>query len=85
MTAIDSEAERARRAEFVRDARAAAQQGETLEQRMKRREENAEAWAHWFRRKIDDNGCADPVECCRMPALDWSKSLIIASRPLLPS
>src|SRR5262245_19971980 len=62
MTAIINEAERARRAEFARDARAAAQEGETLEQRIKKREENAEAWAHWFRQKIDSNGCADPVE-----------------------
>jgi len=62
MTAIISEAERARRAEFARDARAAAQKGETLEQRVKKREEKADAWAQWFRRKIDDNGCADPVE-----------------------
>src|SRR5262249_44688478 len=49
-------------AEFARDVKAAAQKGETLEQRIKKREENAEAWAHWFRQKIDSNGCADPVE-----------------------
>jgi hypothetical protein len=62
MTAIISEAERARRAEFARDARAAAQKGETLEQRIKKREEKADAWAQWFRRTMDNKRCTDPVE-----------------------
>jgi hypothetical protein len=60
MTAIISEAERDRRAEIIRDARAALQQGETLEQRTG--EQKADAWANWFRRKIDSSGCAGPVE-----------------------
>jgi hypothetical protein len=37
MTAIISEAERARRAEIIRDSRAALQQGETLEERVTQR------------------------------------------------
>jgi hypothetical protein len=61
MIAIISEAERNRRAEIILDSRAALQQGESLEQRTKKREEKSDAWAHWFRRKMD-NGCANPVE-----------------------
>jgi hypothetical protein len=62
MTAIISEAERARRAEIMRDTRAALQQGESLEKRTKKREEKADAWAHWFRRSMDNKRCTDPVE-----------------------
>jgi hypothetical protein len=84
MTAIDSEAERARPAEFARDARAAAQKGETPEQRTKGGKEKADAWAHWFRRKIDDNGCANPVELLPDACARLEQIVVIASRPLSP-
>jgi hypothetical protein len=57
-----NEAERARRAEFIREARAASLQSESPEQRTKKREAKADAWAQWFRQKMDEGGCADPVE-----------------------
>jgi hypothetical protein len=57
-----SEAERARRSEFVLESRAALAQGKTLEQRTKTREEMADKWAQWFRHKMDARGCTDPVE-----------------------
>jgi hypothetical protein len=57
-----SETERVRRCEFVRETKAALQQGETIEQRAKRREDKADDWARWFRQKMDKNGCTDPAE-----------------------
>jgi hypothetical protein len=62
MTVIVDEAERSRRTEFVREARAAAYQGINPEARTQKREEKADAWSQWFRQKMDHNDCADPVE-----------------------
>jgi hypothetical protein len=62
MTAVPDAAERARRTEFIRDAKAACLNDETLDQRTKRREDRADGWAKWLRRKMDDAGCADPTE-----------------------
>src|SRR5262245_47101331 len=56
------EAERARRRDYVRDSKAAATQREPLEHRIKRRETQADEWARWFRNKMDEGRCADPVE-----------------------
>jgi hypothetical protein len=61
-TAIIDEAERARRAEFVRESKAALQQGQTLEQRTKRREDSADHWAQWLHQKMDNSGSSDPLE-----------------------
>jgi hypothetical protein len=56
------EAARARRTELVRETRAALSQNESLAARTKRREENADEWARWFKRRMDEVGCADPVQ-----------------------
>jgi hypothetical protein len=62
MTTGVDEAERARRSEFIRDSRAASQQGETVERRTQRREQKATDWARWFHEKMESRGCVDPVE-----------------------
>jgi hypothetical protein len=61
MTIID-EAERSRRAEFVREARAAVYQGTTAEARTQKREDKADEWARWLHQKMDNHGCLDPAE-----------------------
>ena len=61
MTEI-SEQERFRRGEYVRDSRAALAQNETVEQRLAKRDAKADAWAQWFRQRMDASGCTDPVE-----------------------
>jgi hypothetical protein len=61
MTAIVSEAERHRRAELIRDSRAALQQGETLEKRTQKRNAKADAWAVWFHQRMDLDG-GDPTQ-----------------------
>lgn len=68
------EAERARRAEYVRDTKAALDKGETFEQRSLRREKMADEWARWFRQKMDAGSVADPVvllpdACARLEQL----------------
>jgi hypothetical protein len=55
-------AERARRTEFIRDAKTACANGETLDRRTAAREKRADEWAKWLRRKMDDIGCTDPTE-----------------------
>jgi hypothetical protein len=59
--ALDA-AERARRTEFVREAKAACANDETPDQRNQKREMKADAWAQWLRHKLDSTGCTDPVE-----------------------
>jgi hypothetical protein len=61
-TAHLSEAERARRTAFVRESKAANLQRQTVEQRAKRREDAADAWAHWLHQKMESSGAASPVE-----------------------
>jgi hypothetical protein len=61
-TASLNEAERARRAEFVREASAAALNGELPEQRTQKREKKADAWSRWFRERMDHSGSTDPAE-----------------------
>jgi hypothetical protein len=62
MTVIaQSENERARRKENVRELRAALQQGETLERRAKRREDRADEWAGWLHEKMASSDSTDPV------------------------
>jgi hypothetical protein len=56
-----SEHERYRRGEHARDSRAALAQNETLEQRLAKRDAKADFWAQWFRHKMDNARCADPV------------------------
>jgi hypothetical protein len=56
-----SEAERNRRAEIIRDSRAALQQGKSLEERTRKREAKADAWTAWLRQRMDLDG-ADPVQ-----------------------
>jgi hypothetical protein len=68
------EAERARRAEYVRETKAALDKGETFEQRSLRREKMADEWARWFRKKMDAGSVADPVvvlpdACARLEQL----------------
>jgi hypothetical protein len=57
-----SETERVRRREFVRESKTALQQGQTLEQRTKHRQEKADEWARWLHQKMDNHGRIDPVE-----------------------
>jgi len=59
---LQSESERSRRREFVRDSKAAVQQGRTLEARTAAREAMADAWAKWLHERMDSTGCSDPVE-----------------------
>ena len=33
-----------------------------MEQRTKRREDKADAWAKWLHERMDSTGCSDPVE-----------------------
>src|SRR5262245_23330549 len=56
-----NEAERARRSEYVRDSKGALLKHETMEARTKRREAQADQWSIWFRTKMDETGCSDPV------------------------
>ena len=63
MTAIpQSDAERARRTEYVRETKAALTQHQTIEERTKHRELSADRWAQWLHARMDSNGCADPVQ-----------------------
>jgi hypothetical protein len=57
-----SEDERVRRRELVRDMRAANQRGISVEERTKQREESAAEWTAWLHRRMDESGCTDPVE-----------------------
>jgi len=61
ITPILDEAERARRAELVHEARAACRQGISPQERTLQREAKADTWAEWLRRKMDLSGCADPT------------------------
>jgi hypothetical protein len=45
--------ERARRAGLIQESRAALDQGQTLEQRAKHREDRADDWARWLHEKMD--------------------------------
>jgi hypothetical protein len=73
MTATISNAERARRAEFVRDGRAACASGETFEKREQKREIKADAWSKWFRMKMDRGNLADPTELLPDAFAVWSR------------
>jgi hypothetical protein len=59
--ALDA-AERARRIEFIRDAKVAFLNDETIQQRTRKFEGKASDWALWLRRRMDDTGCATPAE-----------------------
>jgi hypothetical protein len=72
------DAEQARRTEFVREAKAACANGETIDKRVKRREDRADEWAGWLRRKMNDAGCTDPVEL--MPDILAKLDIIIDDR-----
>jgi hypothetical protein len=54
--------ERARRAEFVREARAAALAGESTDQRAQKRDAKAADWSRWFRDQMERTGAAEPAE-----------------------
>jgi hypothetical protein len=56
-----SESERLRRREYVRDAKAAVKAGQTIEQHSKSREDKADEWAEWLHQKMDEIGVADPT------------------------
>jgi len=58
---ILDEAERARRGELLREQRAAARAGISPDERTQQREQKADEWAQWLRRKMDSAGCTDPV------------------------
>jgi len=60
VTPILDEAERRRRAEFMCEARAAARQGISPNERTQQREEKADQWAAWFRQRMDTSRCPDP-------------------------
>jgi len=57
-----STSERIRRAEYVRDSKAALARGESLELRGKQREQFANEWAAWLRQRMDAADCDNPVE-----------------------
>jgi hypothetical protein len=57
-----SEFERFRRGEHARDSRAALAQNESLDQRLAKRDAKADAWAEWFRWKMKNGRCDDPVQ-----------------------
>jgi hypothetical protein len=59
--ALQSESERASRAEFIREARAACLQGVSPTERARKREETADAWAQWLHQRMDASNCADPI------------------------
>jgi hypothetical protein len=61
MTTLNN-AERARRTEYTRETRAALQNGERLDQRIRKFEDKASAWSQWLRQKMDSTGCANPSE-----------------------
>jgi hypothetical protein len=61
-TTHQSEAERVRRRELVRDMRAANQRGISIEQREKQRADAAAEWTQWLHQKMESSGCTDPVE-----------------------
>jgi hypothetical protein len=62
MTTALSETERAYRAEYVREMKAASLNGETPDQRTQKRESKADAWSRWFRERMDHTGSTDPTE-----------------------
>jgi hypothetical protein len=57
-----SEGERARRTEYVRDSAAAAKSGTTIEARTQAREASADEWAAWLHRQMEKTGAASPSE-----------------------
>jgi hypothetical protein len=73
-TPILDDAERARRADFIRESRAAVYQGVSFQQRNQNREAKADSWAAWLRDKMASTGCRDPAEllpdiCARLEQL----------------
>jgi hypothetical protein len=54
--------EQARRREFMRDTKGALAQGQSFEKHAKNREDKADEWSNWFRRKMDEGGINDPVQ-----------------------
>jgi len=62
MTAILGEAERHRRAEIIRDSRAALQQGETFDNPGEPREQTADRWLSWWQHEMVLRNCHDPAE-----------------------
>jgi hypothetical protein len=61
-TSPQTEAERVRRREYVRDAKGANRQCISIEKRIKQREDAAAEWAQWWRQKMESSGCDDPVQ-----------------------
>jgi hypothetical protein len=61
-TPAPNAAERARRTEYLRETRAALQNNERLDQRIRKFEDKATAWTHWFKEKMGHAGCADPAK-----------------------
>jgi hypothetical protein len=65
-----SEAERNRRAEFIRETRAALQLGGTVGDRRERREKAADRWLSWWRHEMALRNCEAakllPDACARL-------------------
>jgi hypothetical protein len=57
----DTAALRQRRIDEARAAARAALSGELPEKRIRSLETKADAWARWFRNKMDDGGVGDPL------------------------
>jgi hypothetical protein len=62
MSTQQTEAEKSKRREFVRDLRGANRQRISVEKRIKQREDAAAEWAQWWRQKMESSGCDDPVQ-----------------------
>jgi hypothetical protein len=61
-TPAPNAAERARRSEFIKEAKAACANDETIQQRTRKYEGKANDWAMWLRRKMDSADCVNPAE-----------------------
>jgi hypothetical protein len=62
---VQSNTERVRRAELIRNSRAICLSGvggDTIDQREAKRETKADAWSRWFHARMDGVGTTDPVE-----------------------
>jgi hypothetical protein len=62
MTQVFTEIERTRRAELMRDTKAALKQGLSLDQYLVGRNQAVDEWTRWFHAEMDKCRATDPIE-----------------------
>jgi hypothetical protein len=63
MTDIGNAIEQSRRRELTRDAKAALQQGLSLDEYIAKRDQTVTEWTRWFHAEMDKCHVDDPIEC----------------------